>query len=156
MKLFSIRKLISVVACLLLIAAAIVSLGGCGKTTQETTTVPDSVDTSVNEETTAGEINVVGEGQTVFTFEVKDKDGNPTLFEVHTDEKTVGDALVNLRLIKGDEGAYGLYVKEVNGIVADYEVDGTYWALYVNGEMAATGVDEIEAENGATYTFAVE
>lgn len=156
MKKFSIRKQFPPLSCLLLITAAIVSLSGCGTKTQKETTV-QSADTSVViDETVEAESTVIGEGQTVFTFEVKDKDGEISLFEVHTDEKTVGSALLNLGLIKGDDGSYGLYVKEVNGITADYEIDGTYWALYVNGVIASTGVDQIEAENGSTYTFAVE
>ena len=48
------------------------------------------------------------------------------------------------------------YVKTVNGITADYDTDGTYWAFYVNGEYAMTGVDSTPVEDGAVYTFKVE
>ena len=61
-----------------------------------------------------------------------------------------------LNLIAGDESEYGLYVKQVNGITADYDVDQTYWAFYINGEMAMTGVDTTDVEAGATYSFKVE
>ena len=71
-------------------------------------------------------------------------------------EKTVGDALLELGLVEGDEGAYGLFVKSVNGIVADYDVDKTYWAFYVNGEYAMSGVDVTEIEGDAVYMFKVE
>ena len=71
-----------------------------------------------------------------FAFTVVDKDGNETAFEVSTDKETVGEALLDAKLIEGEEGAYGLYVKKVNGIVADYDVDQTYWAFYVDGEYA--------------------
>ena len=37
--------------------------------------------------------------------------------------------LLSLDLIAGDEGEYGLYVKTVNGITADYETDGMYFDL---------------------------
>ena len=77
-------------------------------------------------------------------------------FDIATDKTTVGDALLELGLIAGEEGAYGLYVKQVNGITADYDVDQTYWAFYVNGEYGMTGVDATDIEAGATYSFKVE
>jgi len=98
----------------------------------------------------------LGEGETVFPFTVVDKEGNETTFEIHTDKTTVGDALLEVGLIAGEEGDYGLFVKEVNGITADYDVDGTYWAFYVNGEYAASGVDTTEIAEGDSYSFKVE
>ena len=89
----------------------------------------------------------------MFTFEAEDKDGVKTVFEILTDEKTVGEALVKLELIDGEESTYGLYVKTVNGITLDYDTDGMYWALYVDGEYAMSGVDSITPVQGATYTF---
>ena len=91
-----------------------------------------------------------------FTFIVVDKNGNETTFNLSTDKATVGDALLAESLIEGEPGAYGLYVKKVNGIVADYDIDQTYWAFYINGEYAFTGVDATPVEEGATYSFKVE
>ena len=85
-----------------------------------------------------------------------DADGNETNFVVSTDKETVGDALLELNLIEGDDREYGLYVKTVNGITADYDTDGTYWAFYVNGEYASTGVDSTPVNEGDTYEFKVE
>ena len=98
----------------------------------------------------------IGEGDTKFTFLVFDKDGEETAFEVHTDQEIVGAALLELGLISGDEGEFGLYVKTVNGITADYEVDQTYWAFYVNGEYATSGVDTTKIQPGDVYAFRVE
>ena len=47
-------------------------------------------------------------------------------------------------------------MKTVNGITADYETDGTYWAFYIDGEYAMTGVDATEINEEAVYTFVVE
>ena len=85
-----------------------------------------------------------------------DKDGNETHFEIHTDKQTVGQALLDCQLIEGEEGQYGLYVKTVNGITADYDVDATYWAFYVNGEYAMTGVDITDINVADHYMFKVE
>ena len=102
------------------------------------------------------DVTVLGQGETVFDFVVVDKDGKEAKFEIHTDKKTVGEALLEVELIEGEEGAYGLYVKKVNGITADYDVDQTYWAFYINGKMAMTGVDTTNVEAGVTYSFKVE
>ncbi len=91
-----------------------------------------------------------------FTFEVVDKDGNKKQTEIMTNRKYVGDVLQELELIKGEQGDYGIYIKEVNGIVADYDIDGTYWAFYVDGAMSMTGADQVEIVDGATYSFRVE
>ena len=85
-----------------------------------------------------------------------DKDGNETQFEIHTDKETVGEALAELGLIAGEESEYGLFVKSVNGITADYDKDGVYWAFYVNGEYASSGVDTTPIAEGESYSFKVE
>ena len=105
--------------------------------------------------TTASDMTVKGSGATMFYFNVVDGDGNTQKFEIHTDETVVGDALLSLGLIQGEDGPYGLYVKKVNGITADYEVNGTYWAFYIGEEYGMTGVDMTEIIPGTTYAFKV-
>lgn len=102
------------------------------------------------------EAKILGEGATTFNFTVVDKDGKESLFEIHTDKKTVGEALQELNLIEGEEGQYGLYVKKVNGITADYDKDGVYWAFYVGEEYASKGVDATEIAEGQTYSLKIE
>lgn len=135
------NKFFASVLCMVLIVAMALSMTAC------TNNTPDSSD--VGQE----------QGQSVeqsFTFEVVDKDGNVTTFDITTDKATVGEALLEEGLIKGEDGQYGLYVTEVNGIVADYNVDQTYWAFYVDGGYAASGVDMTDVVDGATYSFKVE
>ena len=103
-----------------------------------------------------GVVEKIGKGATKFYFDVVDADGVEKLFEVATDKKMVGEALLEVKLIDGDDSAYGLYVKTVNGVTVDYDKDGAYWAFYVNGEYASTGVDATEIKAGTTYTFKVE
>ena len=59
-------------------------------------------------------------------------------------------------LISGEEGEYGLYVKTVNGVTADFDADGVYWAFYINDEYAQTSVDMTKIEDGASYSFRIE
>ncbi len=92
----------------------------------------------------------LGEGEKTVVVEVKAEDKKVT-FTIKTDEKTVGAALAEHELIDGDDGEFGLYVKVVNGITADYDVDKSYWAFYVDGEYATSGVDTTEIKEGVTY-----
>lgn len=77
-------------------------------------------------------------------------------YKIHTDRKKVGEALSELGLIAGEDSEYGLYVKTVNGVTADYDTDKTYWAFYVNGEYAQSGVDTTDIVDGDTYSFKIE
>ena len=81
------------------------------------------------------------------------KDGGKVTFTVKTDADTVGKALLDQGVIAGEDSSYGLYVKTVNGITLDYDTDGMYWAFYINGEYAQTGVDATGVEDGAVYAF---
>ncbi len=92
----------------------------------------------------------LGEGTKTFTVEVK-ADEKTVTFTIHTDEKTVGAALIENGLIAGEDGEFGLYIKSVNGITADYNADQTYWAFYINGEYATSGVDTTDITEGAEY-----
>ena len=91
-----------------------------------------------------------GEGAKTVKVEVKVEEHIIT-FTINTDKDKVGEALYEHNLIEGDEGAYGLYVKKVNGITADYDIDQSYWAFYINGEIAMTGVDTTDIDENATY-----
>ena len=42
-------------------------------------------------------------------------------------------------------------VETVCGETLDYNTDHMYWAFYIDGEYAMTGVDSTPAENGRTY-----
>jgi hypothetical protein len=91
-----------------------------------------------------------GKGEKTITVTVKAGEDS-VVFTINTDKSTVGEALLEHDLIAGDEGAYGLYVKFVNGIRADYDTDKAYWAFYINGEYAMTGVDTTEIDTTAAY-----
>ena len=95
----------------------------------------------------------IGEGETVFRFEVTDDNGEVSAWNVHTDETTVGAALLEVGLIAGDEADFGLMVTEVNGLTADFAADGAFWAFYIDGEFAMTGVDATNITPDTVYAF---
>ena len=132
-------RMLSLVLVFVLIAAA--ALTGCSGKPAETTGAPEP----------AGQATVLGEGSKTMDFTVVDKEGITHLYTIHTDAETVGQALLDLELIDGEEGPYGLYIKSVLGQVLDYETDGMYWGFYVNGEYALTGVDQTPITEGDAY-----
>lgn len=150
----TITRVLSSLLCLMLVAALALMMTACKVTENgEKTSSVESTDSSPS----SGENGPrkVGEGAAEFAFLVTDKDGNVTEFTVCTDKTVVGDALLDAGLIEGEESEYGLFVKKVNGITADYDVDKTYWAFYIDGEYAMTGVDQTNIETGKTYEFKV-
>ena len=149
----NLMKRLSLMLCMVFIAAmTLMTACSDNKANDEpTTTVADN-----NEKESPDNVTVLGEGKVSFAFTVVDGAGNETKYTINTDKKTVGDALLEHKLIEGENGDYGLYVKKVNGITADYDVDKTYWAFYINGEYAMTGVDATDVIEGATYMFKVE
>lgn len=152
MKMKCIKKALPWIFCVVLIVMTALATTGCsgntGKSAVETTAE------AVTEASTEA-VTVLGEGSVVFDFSVVDADGKETWFEIHTDETTVGAALLDAGLIEGEDGPYGLYVKVVNGISADYDKDKVYWAFYVNDEYGTTGVDQTEIREGELYSFRI-
>ena len=157
-------KLTSLILCMVLIVAMALSTTGCNGSTGKNAVSGTGADANLQSDENAHEtqtetqasISVLGTGSTEFGLTVTDQEGGETRFEIHTDKETVGDALLELGLIAGDEGEYGLYVKTVNGITVDYDTDGAYWAFYINGEYASSGVDSTDITEGDSYSLKVE
>ncbi|MBQ4120264.1 MAG: DUF4430 domain-containing protein [Clostridia bacterium] len=149
MKMTSIKKILSGFLCIVLIAAVALFTFGCKA---------DNDTSSGNSETTASktQAEALGNGGTKFTLTVTGVDGKQTDYQISTDKKTVGDALLELNLIAGENGPYGLYIKTVNGITLDFDKDGKYWAFYENGKYATKGISETEITAGATYSLKAE
>ena len=146
MKKFDFVSKLSLVLAFLLLVAAVSA--GCGEK-------QDAIDGTVV--TDAAVLREqIGEGEYSFDFSAYTLEGEHFDYTVATDCETVGDALVSLGLIDGENGAYGLYVKSVCGVVADYNIDATYWALYTDGEMSIVGADGVKCSEVSLVEFKVE
>jgi len=137
------KKKLDFVLCTLLIIVVCANLSACGNSRTEN----DLWDNATYNEDTE-----LGNGAKTLFVEVEAEDKSIT-FKINTDKKTVGEALLEHDLISGDEGAYGLYVKIVNGIEADYNKTKSFWAFCKNGESLMTGVDGEEISDGNHYEF---
>ena len=84
------------------------------------------------------------------TVEIVDNNQESTTYLVNTDAEYARQALEEIEdlSIEGDESEYGLMITTINGLYADYEADGAYWAFYVNGEYANYGVDSQPIADG--------
>jgi hypothetical protein len=95
----------------------------------------------------------IGEGENTFLFEVVTDEEMSYFWVVHTNYTTVGDALLEHDLVRGNTGDFGFFVTEINGLVADFEANGAFWAFYIDGDFAVTGVMETEIESDTIYAF---
>ena len=123
-----------------LISSLIFTLCACGPTAE----------TDLWANATYTEDTTLGSGLKAITVKVTAKEKSIT-FTIKTDKETLGDALTEHNLISGENGAYGLYVKKVNGIEADYNKTKSYWAFNKNGESMMTGVDGEKITDKSSY-----
>ncbi len=95
----------------------------------------------------------LGDGEKTVTVTVTAEEKS-VVFTIHTDAEFLEEAMVENDLVDGDESSYGLYIKYVNGIRADYTLDGGYyWALTKDGKDTAYGAGSAALTDGDTYGF---
>ena len=85
-------------------------------------------------------------------IEVKVEAGEKSVtFTVNTDKENLADALLEHKLVEGEDSQYGLYIKKVNGISADYNTDGYWWSLNQNGAALSTGASDTKIAGGEAF-----
>lgn len=125
----SIKRILSLILVLMLSAVAILNLNSCDKKIKETDD---------------------GVKRTIKVTVVDDK-AESTEFTIVTTKTTLRGALEQENLIEGEESQYGLYVKYVNGVRADYDQDKAYWRFTKNGVDLMSGVDSELISDGDCY-----
>ena len=93
------------------------------------------------------------QGAKTVTVEVVHKDESKKEFVLHTDAENLHAALDEENLIKGEDRGGFFMVLVVDGETADYDVDGSYWAMLQDGEWMMTGVDDTMIQDGDHYEF---
>lgn len=92
----------------------------------------------------------IGEGAHSVRIEVRIEDKSVTL-TVRSDKDNLADMLTESGLVEGDTGEFGLYIKKVNGVTADYDTDGAYWGLNKDGKPTPVGASAITVTDGDIY-----
>ena len=89
------------------------------------------------------------------TLTVKGPEEAVTEYKLEVEpETTLMAAMLEEGLVSEEEAAAGFFTA-VNGVVADFEADGAWWAvLDANGEMTPVGAGEIVLAEGDAYTIA--
>ena len=95
------------------------------------------------------------------TVTVKEEDGRETSYEADTNAEYLVQVLDELTkstdfVYETVDSDYGPYITSINNVVADYNVNQKYWAIYVNGEYGSYGIGEQPVTDGDVYTFTVE
>ncbi len=95
------------------------------------------------------------EGSKAVTLSVVDADGSVTTYNVKTEALYLQNLMDELKAegftYGGTEGPYGLMIDTINGVRADYTLDGAYWSFYVNDEYAMYGISEQPVNDGDDF-----
>lgn len=91
------------------------------------------------------------EGMKSFTVTVIFQDGAEKNFTYESQEEFLGPVLMEVGLIQGKEGPYGMEITSVLGVQAIYDIDKAYWAVYEGEEYALQGVDTTPLVDGGVY-----
>ena len=134
------KQLLSALLCLAVLLCAFTA---CGKDPAP----ENSWENAVYTEDTA-----LGEGAKTLSITVSMQE-NTVVFTVKTDADTLKDALLPLSLIQGEQQSAGYMVYYVNGVRADYNEDGAYWAIMQGDDYLMTGVDTTPIADGDSYAF---
>lgn len=131
MKFTHLRKILSLITVFALIAAMVLSFTGCS-----------------DKKSDAGSSEA---RDVTITVDVVDDNGDTKTYDITTTGVTLCDALLQEELIEGEDGPYGFYILSVNGLLADYNVNGAYWGLFKDGEYLMTGISETPIADGEHY-----
>ena len=108
--------------------------------------------TGLWENATYTEDKTLGDGANTLSITVEMEEKSIVL-TVKTDAATVKDALAEHDLIDGEQQAIGYMMSTLNGVRADFTLDGAYWGFYQNGEYMMTGIDTTPVTGDAAYEF---
>lgn len=129
------------------------ALTGCGEHTAGGNSAPSASAGGIEalwENAVYKEDTTVGEGAHSVKIEVKIGERSVTL-DVKSDKDNLADILIESNIAEGDVSAYGLFIKKVNGISADYDTDGAYWGVCRDGTPTPTGASDITVKDGERY-----
>ena len=100
-------------------------------------------------------------GSKSVTVEVVDDGGATKSYELKTDAEFLSQVMDELTKAgdfsyEGTNGDYGLYINTINGLTADYDMDGAYWSILINDEYGMYGADSQPVADGDDFKFVYE
>ncbi|MCM1500582.1 MAG: DUF4430 domain-containing protein [Clostridium sp.] len=91
-------------------------------------------------------------GSKSIVMEVVNKEQEKVTYERKTDAEYLRQAMDEIDGFSYE--ATDGFIDTINGETADYSIDGSYWAIYVNGEYGQYGINEQPVKDGDVYRFA--
>lgn len=131
-----------------LAAALFTGCGGASSaaSSESASTAPSAASESASESAAEDQIQVL--------FTVNYADGTSEEFQLEAQAgETLASALAAAGLISAEEAEAG-FVTEVNGVLADFSKDQSWWCLTdASGEATTVGVGDIQLQDGDAYAF---
>ncbi len=153
MKLQTTKRLLSVILAVVTVFS-VIAMTACGRKNLDPAPASSvaAKDEGLWANATYTEDKSFGEGAKTVEVEVIAADKSVT-FTLKTNKENLADAMLEHSLVEGTQDQYGLYIKKVNGILADYDIDKSYWSLSKGGEALMTGASGTTISNGEKYEF---
>ena len=89
------------------------------------------------------------------TITVVNSKEESTVYQLETQSEYLRGAMEEAQkdglTFSGNEDVYGLMLITINGERADYNLDGAYWSIIVNGEYGMNGIDTQPVKDGDEF-----
>lgn len=128
------RILTKVLALSLVVLMTVFSFAACGKADTNS-----DIDSGTQENKTIS-----------ITVTVVAKDKTEKVFNIKTDKKNLGDALLEEGLVTEEEHKSGFY-NHIDGIRADYTLDKSWWCFTKGGETVMVGANDLTIADGDKF-----
>lgn len=94
-------------------------------------------------------------GSKSITLQVLDQEKQTSEYQVQTDAEFLRQAMEEAKgfTFDGEMGDYGFTLYTINGETHNWNVDGSYWAVFVNEEYCQYGIDSQPIEDGDVFRF---
>lgn len=151
----------AILALLAALALALSLLTGCGQKPQEQPdtgaaqpaaegeTLPDAEAPAGAETSEAGDSAATKQ----ITLTVTYADETSQEYTIDTTAENLKEAIEGEVELGGSDGDYGFFLESVNGVTADYDADGAYWAIYVNDEYGMYAIDAQPVADGDAFAL---
>lgn len=95
------------------------------------------------------------EGNKAIVLEVLNQEGQTSEYKVQTDAEYLREAMEEAKdfTFDGEVGDFGFTLYTINGETHNWNVDGSFWSIYVNGEYGQYGIDSQPVKDGDVYRF---
>ncbi|MEA5012124.1 MAG: DUF4430 domain-containing protein [Angelakisella sp.] len=83
------------------------------------------------------------------------EEGKKNVHDIKTEAEFLGEALTQEKIIEGEQGPYGLYIKVADGVAAN-EAMQQWWCITKEGADVMTGVDSTPIADGDKFEITLK